>query len=118
VWRRIRAWSGCVCRVLAASAGSRSGVGQRHARPSPCDRQARLRARYLTLRALRVHLLWTCTLAAAVFTLIPVAPTWLFGLPAAAELFARVRRLLHHACAASTRSGQKRIAFGRCLHET
>lgn len=49
--------------------------------------------RWLTLRALRVHLLWTCTLAAAIFTLIPVVPTWLFGLPAAVELFARVRRI-------------------------
>jgi hypothetical protein len=85
----VRICVGCSLPLLAPALGR---VGHRHAWPSPCDRQARLRPRWLTLRALRVHLLWTCTLAAAVFTLIPVAPTWLFGLPAAAELFARARR--------------------------
>lgn len=51
---------------------------------------ARALCTWLALRAARVHLLWTCTLAAAAFTLVPLAPTWLFGLPAALELFARV----------------------------
>ncbi|KAK9826817.1 hypothetical protein WJX81_003947 [Elliptochloris bilobata] len=50
---------------------------------------ARALCTWLALRAARVHLLWTCTLAAAIFTLVPLAPTWLFGLPASVELFAR-----------------------------